>query len=61
VTLKLFADGALVGEKTVQSNEEFTMPSGYTAFEFEVQVEGVAKVRRLTLAESSDELQDIGA
>ncbi|WP_418131473.1 hypothetical protein [Variovorax sp. 278MFTsu5.1] len=61
VTLKLFADGALVGEKTVQSNEEFTMPSGYTAFEFEVQVEGVAKVRRVTLAETSDELQDIGA
>jgi len=61
VTLKLFADGAEVANKTVASNEEFTLPGGYTAFEFEVQIEGTAKVRRVVIAESSDELQDVGA
>jgi hypothetical protein len=61
VQIKLFADGALVADKTVTSNEEFTLPANYTAFEFEVQIEGTAKVRRVTIAETSDELADISA
>lgn len=61
VQIKLFADGALVADKMVTSNEEFTLPANYTAFEFEVQIEGTAKVRRVTIAETSDELGDISA
>ncbi len=59
-TIKVYGDGILRATKVVTSNREFTLPAGYTATEWEVQVEGQAKVRRLVLAETSEELADVG-
>lgn len=61
VTLKLFAKGVLKATKVVTSNEEFSLPGKYTASEFEVQLEGLGKVRRVVVAESPEELDDVAA
>lgn len=61
VTIKLYADGALRGTKVVTNQQEFALPDGYTAEEFEIQVEGTGKVKRVVVAETSMELRDVSA
>lgn len=59
VTIRLYADGVLRGTKNVTSRNEFALPSGYLAEEFEIQIEGTSRVERVVVAETSAELADV--
>jgi len=59
VTLKLYADGTLKHTATVASGEPFSLPTGYKARDFEVQLEGTASVRGVAVAETIQELRGL--
>lgn len=59
VTLKLYGDGVLRATRTVANSREFTLPGGYMARDWEIQMEGSNRVRRVAVAETSEELRDI--
>jgi len=61
VTLKLYADSVLRGTFTVTSQEPFTLPGGYLARDFEVQLEGsgATDMRGVAVATSMEELQGL--
>lgn len=61
VTLKLYGDGVLRATKTVADNNEFSLPGGYVARTWELQLEGSNKVRRAAVAETAEELLDVAA
>lgn len=61
VTVKVYGDGVLRATKTVANNLQFSLPGGYVAREWEIQIEGSNKVRRVAIAETSDELHDVVA
>lgn len=61
LTLRLYAGGVLRATKTVTSSNEFTLPPGYTADDCEVEVEGTGRVTAIAVAESSEELQNVGS
>lgn len=59
VTIKLYADGALRHTGAVASQEPFRLPAGYSARDFEVQLEGVASVRGVAIVETARDLKSL--
>ena len=58
VTFKLYGDGALVHTVSVTSISPLRLPAGRW-LEFEIQIEGAARVTKVTLAGSTVELQNL--
>lgn len=61
VTVNLICDDLVVATKTVADAYEFMLPLARPGRVFELEVTGTAKVRRVAVAESIEELQDVGA
>lgn len=61
VTVKVYGDGVLRATRTVANNREFSLPGGYMARDWEIQIEGTNKVRRVAIAETVDELKSVVA
>ena len=57
VTFKLYCEGALKLTKTVNNNNQFRLPSGFRAYDWEFQLEGMAEVAEVVLASSTTELK----
>ena len=56
VLLRLYADGALLTEVTVTSQEEFTLPMGSAYSDFEIELYGTSRVYSIQVAEDVMEL-----
>ncbi|MBX3659195.1 MAG: hypothetical protein KF740_12235 [Ramlibacter sp.] len=61
VTIKLYGDGVLRATRVVQNDREFTLPAGYSATKLSIRAEGTAKIRRIAVAETSEELADVSS
>jgi len=59
VTFKLYCDGALKLTKTVQNNNQFRLPSGFRAYNWEIQLEGTSEVTEVAIASSTEELKNL--
>lgn len=57
VTFKLYCEGVLKMTKTVNNNNQFRLPSGFRAYDWEFQLEGTAEVAEVVLASSTVELK----
>ena len=57
VTFKLYADDSLKFTKQVQDRRIFTLPSGYKATDFEVELSGTQAIQGFGIAESVAELK----
>lgn len=59
VTFRLYADGVLKHTETVQSRSPFWLPSGYRAFDYQVEVEGTNAIQGVAVASTKKELADV--
>ncbi len=59
VTFRLYADGALKHTQTVADRNPFRLPSGYRAFEFQIELEGTNPVQDVAIATSVEELKQL--
>jgi hypothetical protein len=59
VTLKVYADGALKSTKTVSSQEITTLPSGFRALDWELEVSGTSDITQLNMATSVEEIRQV--
>jgi hypothetical protein len=57
VTMKVYADGALRATKTVASSGVFTLPGGYRATDYQIEVTGTANITQANLSTSVEELR----
>lgn len=57
VTFKLYCEGALKLTKTVNNNNQFRLPSGFRAYDWEFQLEGTAEVAEVVIASSTTEMK----
>ena len=59
VTFRLYADGVLKHTQTVADRNPFRLPSGYRAFEFQIELEGSNPVQDAAIATSIEELKQL--
>lgn len=59
VTLRVYRDGVLAHTQTVNSGNQFRLPAGFRALEWEFEVEGSSQVTEIFAASSSAELQNV--
>lgn len=59
VTLRVFADGALVHEQAVQTSDPFRLPSGFIAQEWQAEIETMNPVVSVAFAHSVEELKQV--
>jgi hypothetical protein len=59
VTFRLYADGALKHTQTVADRNPFRLPSGYRAFEYQIELEGTNPVQDAAIATSIEELKQV--
>jgi hypothetical protein len=59
VTFRLYADGVLKHTQTVADRNPFRLPSGYRAFEFQIELEGTNPVQDVAIATSVEELKQL--
>ena len=59
VTLRVYRDGSLAHTQTVASANQFRLPSGFRALDWELEVEGSSQVTEIFMATSSSELQSL--
>ena len=59
VTFRLYADGALKHTQTVADRNPFRLPSGYRAFEYQIELEGTNPVQDAAIATSVEELKQV--
>jgi hypothetical protein len=59
VTARFFADGVLKHTQTVTSRDPFRLPSGFRAFDWQVEVEGQNAVQGVAIATSVEELSQV--
>lgn len=59
VTFRLYADGSLKHTQTVADRNPFRLPSGYRAFEFQIELEGTNPVQDVAIATSVEELKQL--
>lgn len=57
VTFRLYADGALKHTQSVTSRDPFKLPSGYRAFDYQIEVEGSQPVQGVAVASAVEELR----
>ena len=58
VTVRVFADGVLRHTQAVANQNPFRLPSGFMGHVWQIEIEGVHNVQRVTLATSMAELAD---
>ena len=56
---RLYADGVLKHEEVVDSDEPFSLPSGYDAREIAVGIVTTVKVKAVEMGESAEDLQEM--
>lgn len=59
VTFRLYADGVLKHTQTVADRNPFRLPSGYRAFEYQIELEGTNPVQDAAIATSVEELKQL--
>jgi hypothetical protein len=59
LTFRLYADGVLKHEREVTDRNPFRLPSGYRAFEFQIELEGSTPVQDVAIATSIEELKQL--
>lgn len=59
VTARFFADGVLKHTQTVANRNPFRLPSGFRAFDWQVEVEGQNPVQGVAIATSVEELSQV--
>ena len=59
VTFRLYADGSLKHTQTVADRNPFRLPSGYRAFEYQIEIEGTNPVQDVAIATSIEELKQL--
>jgi len=59
LSFRLYADGVLRHTQTVSSREPFRLPSGYMAFDWQVEIEGTTAVQLVSIATSMAELSEV--
>ena len=59
VIFRLYADGVLKHTQTVADRNPFRLPSGYRAFEFQIELEGSNPVQDAAIATSIEELKQL--
>lgn len=59
VTMKVYADGQLRLTKTVANANQFRLPSGFRAYDWELQIEGTAEISEMAISQSSVELKAV--
>lgn len=59
VTLRVYGDGVLRATRVVSSAEVFRLPAGYTARDWEIELEGTSEVFFAAIAETAAELRAV--
>lgn len=59
VTFRLYADGVLKHTQTVADRNPFRLPSGFRAFEYQIELEGTNPVQDAAIATSVEELKQL--
>jgi hypothetical protein len=59
VTFRLYADGALKHTQTVASRAPFRLPSGFRAFDYQIELEGTNPIQGAAIAFSMEELKQV--
>ncbi len=59
VTARFYADGVLKHTQTVASRNPFRLPSGFMAFDWQIEIEGTAAVQGVAMASAMAELKNI--
>lgn len=59
VTFRLYADGVLKHTQTVADRNPFRLPSGFRAFEYQIELEGTNPVQDAAIATSIEELKQL--
>jgi hypothetical protein len=55
--LQVFADGNLRFAKVITGPDQFRLPSGFKAMDWEFEIDGVVSITEVFIASSSAELQ----
>lgn len=58
VTARFYADGVLKHTQTVASRNPFRLPSGFMAFDWQIEIEGTAAVQGVAMASAMAELKN---
>lgn len=59
INMTIYADGQLVHNASVISEEEYRLPSGYKAYNWEVQITGNVPIKKFAMATSLQELKQV--
>jgi hypothetical protein len=59
ITFRLYADGALKHTQTVASRAPFRLPSGFRAFDYQIELEGTNPIQGAAIAFSMEELKQV--
>lgn len=59
VTFRLYADGVLKHTHTVADRNPFRLPSGFRAFEYQIELEGTNPIQDAAIATSIEELKQL--
>lgn len=59
VTFRLYADGVLKHTQTVESRDPFRLPSGFRAFDFQIELEGTNPIQGCAVASEMKELSEV--
>lgn len=59
VTFRLYADGVLKHTQTVTSRDPFRLPSGFRAFDYQIELEGTNAIQGVAVATSMEELKQV--
>jgi hypothetical protein len=59
VTFRLFADGVLKHTQTVLGRDPFRLPSGFRAFDFQIELEGTNAIQGCAVASEMKELAEV--
>jgi hypothetical protein len=59
VTFKLYADNTLVHTETVAGRDPFWLPSGFRAYDYQIELSGTGPIQGVALASSKKELGEV--
>jgi len=59
VTFRLYADGVLKHTETVAGRNPFRLPSGFRAFDYQIELEGTNAIQGVAVASSMEELKQV--
>lgn len=59
VTFRLYADGVLKHTETVAGRNPFRLPSGFRAFDYQIELEGTNAVQGVAVASAVEELKQV--